>query len=115
VISLSVPVSADWAASVRRRRECERAVAAGQPCREPGPSATLYRMGPGSGAWSGGVGWIKRYAARLDECLNEAEALARGSYGNVSAVFAVLLGECGEQVVGDDCHLGMRVLCRKLR
>ena len=72
-------------------------------------------MGPGSGAWGGGVGWIKRYAAPLDEFLNKGEALAQGSYGNVSAVFAMLLGECGDQVVGDERQLGMRVFCCKLR
>src|SRR5713226_3327701 len=72
-------------------------------------------MGPGSGVQGGGVGWIKLHVALLNESLNEAEAVAQGSYCDVSAIFATLLRECGDQVVGDECQLGMRVFCCKLR
>src|SRR5258708_38150318 len=71
-------------------------------------------MGPGSGTQGDGVGWIKLFVAPLDESLNEGEALAQGSYYDVSAIFAALLRECGDQVVGDECQLGVRIFCCKV-
>ena len=63
-------------------------------------------MGPGSGTQGGGVGWIKLYVAPLDESLNEGEALAQGSYCDVSAIFAALLRQRGDQVVGKRVLIG---------
>ena len=71
-------------------------------------------MGLGPGVQGGGVGWIARHVAPLDESLNEGEALAQGGYCDVSAIFAGLPRECGDQVVGDECQLGVRVFCRKV-
>jgi hypothetical protein len=72
-------------------------------------------MGPGSWVQGGGAGWITLHVELLNESLDEAEALAQGSYCDVSAIFARLLRECADQVVGDECQLGMRVFCCKLR
>src|ERR1700674_3956854 len=72
-------------------------------------------MGPGSWVHGGGVGWINLHVAVLDESLKEAEALAQGGYCDVSAIFATLLRECSDQVVGDECQLGMRILFRHAR
>ena len=52
--------------------------------------------------------------ATLDKPLSENEALAQGSHGDVAAIFAALLCECGDQVVRDELQLRVRVFCCKV-
>ena len=52
--------------------------------------------------------------AALDEPPHERQALAQGGYCDVSAIFAVLLRQRGDQVIEDEFQLRARIFCRKV-
>src|SRR5207302_525287 len=73
----------------------------------------LYIGWPRTPPRDGGGGRVRLDAALLDEGLNEGETLAQGRYRDVPAVFAAVLGQGGDQVVGDEFQLRSRVVSRK--
>ena len=72
-------------------------------------------MGAGPSPEEGGGRWVQLNVAPLDECLNEGEALAQGRYCDVTTIFVAMLRQGGDQILGDEFQLSVRIFGAKVR